>query len=200
MAEPVILLDFDGVLNAFATFSKVPGTENYMPPKMLANLWPTDTWRHIEWQALGETWPIKWSTDVVRQVNALHGDGYEIRWHSTWQTSILPLARHMGLPELPIHTAPEADEHEGQLAAVLMREGKPGWWKYPAAERVLTDEQRPLIWIDDDLTHKVTRMHRGKMGQMGRFLPLMPDETTGLTPRHFRLLGIFLENLNTQEG
>lgn len=194
--RPVLLLDFDGVINSDARFSKVSGTEIMVAPKMLANLWPVDTWRYLDWTVDGQTFPIKWSTDVVRQINAIHADGaVEIRWHSTWQHTIQDLAAHMGLPVLEVHGAPEADMHWGQLKATLMSRGKPGWWKYPAAERVLLDEQRPLIWVDNDLTYEVNRAYRDKMGQMGRFLPLAPDETTGLTPRHFKLLGIFLESL-----
>lgn len=199
---PVMLLDLDGVINAFTKTIGIPGLPDTVRtiPKMLRQSWPEDTWRYGKWKIESIAYPLLWSTGVIRQLTAWHADGdVEMRWHTTWQHEALPVAQALfGLPEFKVQSAPEADQDLGVLAAELIRKDRPGWWKYPAVERVLTEERRAVIWVDDDITGRVSRTYRDKMAKMGSFLAVSPDGATGLTPRHLRLINIFIAD--HQEG
>jgi hypothetical protein len=71
----------------------------------------------------------------------------------------------------------DAPEYKAFLA-----EGVTGWWKRPAAERVLTEESRPLIWTDDDITWSLRRQGQDEIRALGPALLIAPDDRTGLTP------------------
>lgn len=201
--KPVLLLDLDGVINALTNPITVPGLPDTIRtvPRTLSNWWPEEMWRYGSWTIEHTKFPLLWSSWVVSQLKSWHDDGdVEIRWHTTWQESALPVAEQLfKLPVFPVQPAPEAHEHEGVLAAALLREGKPGWWKYPAVQRVL-DEGRTVIWVDDDITYRVLRRFREKMAKDGRFLAVSPDGAIGLTPRHLRLINIFIADQQEGEG
>jgi hypothetical protein len=93
----------------------------------------------------------------------------EVRWHSTWYDRCRRfLAPALGLPDWPVVVCPEffwqhpgwAEEmppeyvHYGAEPRWPDRMPAGWWWKLAAAERVVLDEQRPLIWIDDEITER----------------------------------------------
>jgi hypothetical protein len=57
---------------------------------------------------------------------------------------------------------------------------------------VVIDEQRPLIWVDDDITYELSRRERDVMTLMGPVRFVSPDIATGLVPRHLREIDAFL--------
>lgn len=174
--KPVLLLDIDGVINSLLM----------KPPSMG---WPMDAWNSVDYvDPDGAQWPLLWSSMVVEYLNALHESGrVEVRWHTTWQDQALGFAKVVGLPEdWAVAHAPEFTADQGSFARDQVLKRQPTWWKYPAARRVLTDEGRPLIWIDDDLFDKVTRVYRNGLGQLGKILLICPDGQTGLLPKHMR--------------
>lgn len=201
-SKPVMLLDLDGVLNALTNPITVPGLPDSIRtvPKTLTRVWPQDSWRVGSWTIDRVKFPLLWAVDVTRQIKAWHEDAdVEIRWHTTWQHEAPKVAKAVfGLPEFQVANAPEALENQGVLRARLLREAQVGWWKHPAVMRVLTEERRPVIWVDDDINREVTRMQRDRMGLRGTFLPICPDSGIGLTPRHLRLINLFIEQC--QEG
>lgn len=166
--RPVWLLDVDGVVNA--------ATRNPDP-----SVWPRDQWAALRVHKL----PILVARPVVDFIAAVHEAGTaEIRWHTTWQDGAHELADAIGLPTFPIADAPEYRTWDLDRAA--------GWWKRPAAERVLTVEGRPLVWTDDDITWSLGRRGQDEMRALGPALLVGPNERTGLTPKHLRWIGDFL--------
>lgn len=173
---PVLLLDIDGVLNSLLK----------QPPSMG---WPKDAWRtEVYYDHQDTGWPLLWSTPAVEYLSSLHRQGrVEVRWHTTWQEQATEFAKIVGLPEdWAIADAPEFKAHWPLFAKEQLLKGQPAWWKYPAALRVLTEEKRRLIWIDDNLFGKVNRTHRNGLGQLGKVLFICPDGQTGLLSKHMR--------------
>jgi hypothetical protein len=186
MGKPVWLLDIDGVINSISV----------KEPK---HIWPSTSWERGEVQnsLSPEKWPMLWSRDVVDFILTIHADDLaEIRWHTTWQEEAVLVSELVGLPEFPIAKCPEFRENGSVVAAEQMREGRPGWWKYMTAERVLVEEKRPLIWTDDDITWEMTRIHRAQLALKGEVLFICPDQATGLTPKHLEKIGQKLEVWN----
>lgn len=181
---PVILLDVDGVINAV---TRKPNTA----------IWPREYWRSDYAVADGEPWPINWSTHVIEFLTRVHEGGRaEIRWHTTWQHDAQNLADLVGLPTFPIADAPEAPRDgvsNGELVAARLRDGLPPWWKYGAARRVVIEERRPLIWVDDDITSELSRRDRDVLASLGPVRFISPDQSTGLVRRHLREIETFLD-------
>lgn len=163
---PVWLLDVDGVLNAISR-------------KGDQRVWPD--WETGVAHGGGADWPILWSPAValfVREV-AMSGAA-EVRWHTTWQHEAVAIERLLGLPQLEVAAAPEYLDRS--FTARAIREEKPPWWKLPAAERVLLEEKRPLIWTDDDISGQLRNYVRA-----GATL-ISPNEHIGLSPANLRTI------------
>jgi hypothetical protein len=180
--RPLWLLDVDGVLNAVA---KRPDR----------GVWRD--WKHGKATADGVEWPIWFSPTVTGTVARLHETGVvEVRWLTTWGAQANGELRElMGLPELavagePPHLAEDhgADSHGEAVAIEEADDGKVGWWKLEAVQRILADEpERPVIWTDDDLGGErdaVTWVER----HVAQRLLLSPRPNTGLTPRQLRAI------------
>lgn len=171
---PVWLLDVDGVINA-AGLGK--------PPTFA---WPADQWtdRHVITMG-GHKLRIRTARPVLDFICEVHEQGRaEIRWHTTWQEDAQTLAVQLGLPEFPVQDAPEYK--------AFMGKGVKGWWKRPAAERIL-DEGRALVWTDDDITWSLGRRGEDELRTRGPVLLVSPSEQTGLLPKHLRQIGDFLD-------
>lgn len=186
---PVWLLDIDGVVNAI---SKKPNR----------TVWPTDDWSTGKASCDGFDWPIMWSRPVVDFIREVHESGRaEVRWHTTWQHEAQALADLVGLPKFAVAYSPEYLEHwlrTSASEAERLREGRPRpvWWKLPAAERVVQDEGRPLVWTDDDMTWDLARYDKDRgLRAYAPTLLVSPDKSTGLTPKHLRQIADFLNLL-----
>ena len=145
---PVLLLDVDGVLNAF---DRVPAARGG---------W--DDWQHGGATAEGTRWPITWSPRVVATLSDWHEQGrVELRWLTTWgHDANDELRRLLGLPELPVagtyHEAggpSGAAETGGGHASVTPAAPDPlsgSWWKYDVVVSLLrTEPERRFVWVDD---------------------------------------------------
>jgi Swiss Army Knife RNA repair-like protein len=167
--QPVILLDVDGVLNAIAR-------------KGDPAVWPE--WKSGYARAGDGVWPILWSPAVAAFFREVHASGAaEIRWHTTWQHAAVEIERLLDLPALAVAEAPEY--HDRRFGAMAIREGKPPWWKHPAAERVVLEEKRQLIWLDDDLRWELQRYDTTSLS--GALL-ICPKQHIGLTPAHLKMI------------
>lgn len=193
---PVWLLDVDGVLNAMSRNT------------------PTHVWKRDQWTAFDQavvldasgkdSYPILAALPVLDFLRDVHARGLaEIRWHTTWRQddSYRRLAASLDLPEFPVAVAPEFDwylEGERIRAAGGQTYGytalRPVWWKLGAAERVLADEDRPLLWTDDDLNTEARR-HRGVAAVMQhpRVLAINPQSTLGLITKNLRVIRDWLD-------
>lgn len=176
MSKPVLLLDIDGVVNA------------------LSKGLPTKTWQKTDWTRAkirgsdGVEYPFLWSAPVIAWLTGLHTSGrVEIRWHTTWQQDAPRVGSILGLPEFAVQVCDEfaeAAENGSALAARMIRHGLPRWWKYPAAELVLTDEKRRMIWIDDDIDTELTRATRRVLKATHPVELVCPAQGSGITQKH----------------
>jgi hypothetical protein len=184
---PVWLLDVDGVLNAIA---KKPDP----------SVWPKDTWLTGTARAGGKHWPILAAQPVLDFVLAVHSAGAaEIRWHTTWQSDAQgALSTLLGLPQFPLTHSPEASAGLAPLGGSSSGYGE--WWKLPAAQRVLSEEGRRLLWTDDDLAFEATRAYWSSLplplppglAADRSSLLISPRENLGLTRRHLADIADFL--------
>jgi hypothetical protein len=190
---PVWLLDVDGVINAIGT-------------KPDPSVWPRDTWSHTRVSVTdGSSWPILTASPVIDFLRAAHDSGaVEIRWHTTWQSDAPKvLAPLLGLPDWPVHPCPE---FHGAVNAVGGSSVGPGaWWKLPAALRVVHDENRRLIWTDDDL-HMESFSRNGLGGltlgghPAGSTLLVSPHVRLGLTKKHLTQITEFIGRADLLAG
>lgn len=180
MTVPVLLLDIDGVVNAIA---KEP------PDK----IWPREWWLSFDATAEGETFPMLISKAVVGFINMLHRTGLvEVRWHTTWREHAKEVGAKAGFLDFDVESAPEFDDYRSfQKQAIL--DGRPTWWKLPAAQRVVVDEGRPLIWVDDDLYHEYRRRDDAddKLGGSQPTLLICPTPIDGLTLAELEKVRVF---------
>lgn len=178
---PVWLLDIDGVVNAI---SRKPDR----------NVWPRDQWVTGTASSAGVDWPILAAQPVLDFIRTVHEKGRaEIRWHTTWQRDARNLARLLGLPRFALQECPEFEEREQGLAGAAPAAVSRGWWKYPAAERVVRDEGRPLVWTDDDATWELRVHDNGtELARLAPTLIVSPQAHLGLTPKHLRNIDAFL--------
>ncbi len=168
---PVWLLDIDGVINALAR-GPVRGS------------FPRDAWAQhaveAEIPGLGPMLlPILVAQPVLQFIRDVHqAQTAQVLWHSTWRTAAMTeLAPTLGLPPIPISVAPEWTERP------------PGWWKLPAAQRVVASGRR-LVWTDDDITHYGNEL--GDLADRQDALLICPDPDTGLTQRDLDRIADFL--------
>lgn len=173
-APPVWLLDIDGVINA-ATLGEPP-----------THAWPADDWVDTKADGEARVWRMLAARPVLDFIREVHAAGRaEIRWHTTWQERAANVARALDLPEFPVQYAPEFLDVEEALR-------HDQWWKLPAAQRVVTDEGRALLWTDDDADWDLTAEQRTALEVAGRVLIVSPSSLVGLCRRHLRAIDEFL--------
>jgi hypothetical protein len=163
------LLDIDGVVNAYGGRAKLP-----------THAWSEDDW--IVTRANGfNIWAARPVLEFIRKT---HEAGLaEIRWHTTWQNDAQILADALDLPTFEVQPAPEFKDYI---------ERKRGWWKLPAAQRVVGEEKRRLVWTDDDAAWSLHGGQEAALRALGDVLVVAPSEQTGLCRKHLRLIGDFM--------
>lgn len=175
--KPVWLLDIDGVLNAISG----------KPPTYL---WSDDKWIQTTLTNSMGDFPILTAKPVVDFINEIHDSGRaEIRWHTTWQEEALDFGDAVGLRSFKVVLSPEFHEYGPRFVAQQIAAGKPKWWKFPAAERVIDEEKRPLLWTDDDISWEL-RNYPWNPVEPG---VVSPDPATGLTPKHLKFIDKWLK-------
>lgn len=168
--RPVWLLDIDGVINAVA---KKPDI----------NTWPRETWHSVDVVASdGFAYPILYSTGVTDFIREM-SQRVDIRWHTTWQVDALSLGEKLGLPVFPVASAPEFRSVAVRFSSV--------WWKIGAAERVVFDEERKLIWTDDDLWSEARNVEHIATNNC----LVAPPTNTGLLKKHLNHILEWLDAL-----
>lgn len=194
--KPVWLLDIDGVINAMG-----PGHHRYYPKSEWIFGTVTD--------AKGRTFEFKVPIPVRDLIIEVHNkDLAEIRWHTTWQHEAKAVAEFAGLPDFPVHPAPEATSWVYRNG-----EGPGGWWKLPGVRRLVEETQGPYLWTDDDITYYVRR-DDPLLASAHHFpgsvvddeldasvftrpskpnLIIDPDPRFGLTPDHCRIIRAWLD-------
>ncbi len=173
---PVWLLDIDGVVNA--------GYRGDPP----IDVWP-------EWIATSahneRVWPINAAVPVLDFIRRVHDEHHaEIRWHTTWQEKAANVGSALGLPDFPVHPAPEFD---GGMRSFE-------WWKLPGVWRVLDDEGRRLVWTDDDIGTELRFAERAALETRPEVLMVTPPSSTGLRPQDLERIAEFLGMKGESDG
>lgn len=188
--KPVLFLDIDGVLN---------GVAKQKPLKA----WPERDWHKAIYTEGSNRYPLMWSTPVVDWITGLHASGrVEIRWHTSWQQAAHEFARIVGLPAFAVQDCPEFEQfmaNGSRLAAQLIAESMPGWWKYPAVHRFLA-EGRPVIWIDDEIIDEVPRRLRHLLTSQHKLCLVIPTPGSGIARKQMVEVEAFLNGLEDPRG
>jgi hypothetical protein len=198
----VLLLDVDGVLRHGGPWE--------MPTP---SPWPVWEWQQFEFDTDNGDRHVYCSGAVLRFLRYI-GDPnegrppVEVRWHSTWYDRCRRfLAPALGLPDWPVAVCPEFFYQHGgwaeEMPAEFVYSGafpQPPerlpdnwWWKLPAAERVVYDEQRPLIWIDDEIAERARADDALRaLLQHPDVLAVNPDPALGLAPADLQRISHWL--------
>jgi hypothetical protein len=179
---PVWLLDIDGVLNAMST-------------NLATHVWRQEDWVIGEAQGGNNIWKIAVRRQVCDFIREVHEkDLAEIRWHSTWQHQAENVAKLLDLPTFPVHPAPEF--RHGHWASSSF-DGT--WWKLAGAERVLLEEDRPLVWTDDDIDYYLEDAKLTSLREFSQALLVCPDHKCGLVQKELDKIRKFLESFQTSQ-
>lgn len=145
--RPLVLLDVDGVLNAYERDGASAG------------------WEVGHATADGCSWKITFCPAVIIALGELHESGrVELRWLTTWgHDANAELRVLLGLPELLV-AGTHGGDSEGPGGSVVSGDALaavtpsapvadlPEWWKWDVVQRLRAAEPtRRLVWIDDEL-------------------------------------------------
>lgn len=162
--QPRLLLDVDGVLNAW------PYTRSAKSP-----------WANYHRDTING-FTINWSPTVRDAIIAL-SEHVEILWLTTWEN------------EAQNYLAPALDLPWFKLAGVNdnVHEDDERWWKLDVARSLYELDQRPFIWIDDEITSYQAALEWVRTLPEGAALIIAPPSQHGITPDHLKLIQDFLD-------
>ena len=176
MTKPVLLLDVDGVVNALTR--EFPLT------------WPEDTWwqKDVYAPSTGRSWPITYSTALVDALNDI-SERAEVRWHTTWQYDAPILGEELGLNVFDVLPTP----YYQRKFSGYINDSKHLWWKMQAAIDVVNNENRPLVWIDDDLGIHNRVEFSGEVPSDTEVLFVAPYSDLGIQPNEIDVINAWIE-------
>lgn len=172
MMRPLILIDVDGVVNAFDKRG-----------------WPDGT----RWHDLraggedGETYRLRIAGPALDAIERWTGRA-DVQWHTTWQQHVYNITDQLNFPRLPIANAPEFLTWNHSSATA--------WWKVPAVLRAL-EEDRPLVWIDDDISYD--RRARQQVREASPHTPrklVCPSSIEGLVTKQIDGINAWLDKVD----
>lgn len=158
--DPLILLDFDGVLNAVT--------------KRKPDIHPEDSWISTYLPADGRRYPILVS-DVVLDYLRWADKTVEIKYLSTWRDNTAQFAEAFDIP------------HWDYLDESIL--DKPvhwsRYWKVEVARKAMEGNTRPILWLDDDIPlMKGSEELIAERRKVTDLVTIHPDTSQGLAPRH----------------
>lgn len=164
-----IYLDVDGCLNA---------VDAKFPSEALSG-WSADSWR----KETVNGFPIRWSTELVDELNALVAGGVEVHWLTTW----CELAGEMIAPTLGLKGGedwPVAGGITYELAQ-MWNYRSPRWWKLGIFEGDtdpdVENQPEKIVWIDDDHYLAGDAVRVTELLKAGRLLRVGPFTSVGIT-------------------
>lgn len=172
--QPVIALDFDGVLNVTVLGGRdapVPEGFTRRTTELDKRNWPTHPYiRPLPlFSSAAIVHPIVTSAAHLRMVDDWLRAGAAVIWATTWERAIRRPASEVGLPDLPVL----------EMSVVPMAEQpqRTALWKLEAITTVFAGH--PLVWVDDFAGDWVDQHSFGDPATP--FLAVAPDEYVGLT-------------------
>lgn len=175
---PVMLLDVNGVLNAHGPYADTHkrGQRRYNPR------WGCTMSTGMA-RTRGENYTFWWAQPMVDRLCDLHDSGLvEIRWASTWNSDIDAVETLFKMPSLP-RAFSTTGVHHRDIPRL----------KRQAAARVLDEENRRLIWADDQEVPFTWELSHAAMTLGGRALLIRPREALGLLPTDLDNIDQYLE-------
>lgn len=129
----------------------------------------------------GTTWPIHYSPEVVEFINMIHRSGLaEVRWLTTWgQDARTSFAPAVGLDDFMAYDMYDSED----------------WWKSEIVAASIADEQRPIIWTDDEITAADTDRLRGAKVSV---VAIAPITGLGLETSDLRRVLQFIQQQSTR--
>lgn len=224
VCRPLILLDFDGVINCFPE-AKVwrrgkqarldwmkpddPRRSLYDPEN---NAFLIDCSHRVDLgRAHGGRWNLKWSSELVSRLKALHDDGLaDMLWLTSWayHTNLLnDVLGFMGEKYGdPSYLDDAVDDDSIQIRTAFWfdaMDGAYGTDKIIYVENLLKDmknsgEMRPIIWCDDE---EINSDNEKKLIDDGfadvcPILMVQPDERIGINRRQMKTIEDFVGKCN----
>ena len=161
----LVLLDFDGVINAVSK----------SPPR---NIHPLDTWNKTTCidKATSTEYPIMYSDVVVNFINDL-SINHDVVWLTTWRDSTEQFVDKLGFNNLPF-----VDESNRKLDPL-------DWWKYGIVKEVA--KNKPFVWIDDEFRSGRKKEQAELSKRKHPYLCVGPVITHGLTIKEMRTIKEF---------
>ena len=159
---PIVLLDFDGVLNAFPDAIGVRYEDVGVAPvvecrgRMTDDFGPERAFRldGVETVRLGRrggTWHLHWSRELAANLYGLAESGViDLRWLSTWQPYVHILDGLLGWDPDVVHNTHWYDPLTGR--------GRMGGKLHAVVDEVIRQlrvadaggSPRPIVWVDDE--------------------------------------------------
>lgn len=160
--KPLVIIDFDGVLNAVAQ-------------QHWQKAWK-DMKEIVFIDRLGYKIPVNFSPTLVDFFNILSNVA-DIEWLTTWKRDTELMPAQLGINPFPWH-----DE---------IRKGPPWgaeWWKFDVVQKIAAENPgRKVLWIDDEIPTLDWKDEQVFIKKHG-WAAIMPREDTGLTPAHCELI------------
>lgn len=190
---PLLLLDVDGVLNAFGGDA--------------GDLAAWQEWSAGWATADGGAWHITFAPAVVSRLVSWQNEGLvELRWLTTWgHDANGELRTLLEMPHLAVAGTHQDEGEAGAPAALAASAGvthaaaapsapdplSGGWWKYDVVRRLLTaDPDRLLIWVDDELAPGSP--YRAWADDQPQVRAVGPDPAVGLSPADLDTIARYL--------
>lgn len=157
--KPIFLLDVDGVINAFGDWAERDREKEGWPEYKCFNA-----------HSKTGSYLIRYAPALIDRLNAL-ADRVEFRWLTTWHAETdEAIAKAVGFQRGLPHLG-EVDHYASP------------WWKLQPAIDCF-NEGHGLIWADDDLQGDFQSRTWVRSQEPHELLPLTPNMTVGLTPKH----------------
>lgn len=167
--QPVVGLDFDGVLNIVVD-DQIPEGYEARVVQLDRATWPTHP--YIRPLPLGD-FAVLHRVVVSRihgpMVRSWQAAGAEVVWATTWERAVLPNAALSDLPDLPVLEISKVvgEPHPHRTAD----------WKVQGLQQAFSGH--PIVWVDDFGTELAGESTYGE--PPAPMLVVAPDETVGLT-------------------
>jgi hypothetical protein len=178
--SPLLILDFDGVINMLGTAGDARRNPDVLGYVM-----------HTELECNGAVYQVRYSRELVRRLNvAVRTSGADWLWLTTWnECSLSSINSGIGTTasnwirwgsRAADAIGPDPSAIEARAAA-----------KYAAIVELIRANPRPFVWIDDE---GATKLHAEDFHLLdeAEILALTPDPRVGITGRELERLEGFL--------
>ncbi len=179
--QPVVGLDFDGVLNIVVGEDIPEGYQAHVVPLDRAT-WPTHPYiRPLPVGDFNVLHRVVVSLIHGPMIRAWQAAGAEVVWATTWERAVLPNAVLSDVPDLPVL--------EISKVVAEPRPHRTADWKVQGLQTAFAGH--PIVWVDDFGTDLAGESTYGD--PPAPMLVVAPDETIGLTQADSDRIVDFLE-------